>query len=177
MALVSGTHTPTGYSATLQRHVGGDRMLGLKSHNHHILLQDVLSAAICHNPGPSPGEAITRMGRLFQAICAKVVPNGDSQEMRDLQTAAAETLCLFEMWFPPRFFDVMSHLVIHLVEELAICGPVHTRWCYAIERYMGVLTAYVRDKGRPEASMASGYAVDEALGFCTEYFVLYDHSS
>lgn len=42
---------------------------------------------------------------------------------------------------------------------------------------MGVLARYVRDKARPEASMAQGYAVDEALGFCTEYFEMYPHHS
>jgi hypothetical protein len=177
MALVSATRTPTGYSTTLQRHVGGDRMMGLKSHDHHILLQDMLPATTHHSLGLGPREAIRRMGTLFQAICAKVIPNAGSQEMRDLKTSAAETLCLFEMWFPPGFFDVMSHLVIHVVEELAICGPLHARWYYAIERYMGVLATYVRDKARPEASMASGYAIDEALGFCTEYLAQYEHSS
>jgi hypothetical protein len=88
--------------------------------------------------------------------------------MADLKTFAAETLCLLELCFPPRFFDVMTHLVVHLVEELDICGPVHARWCYSVERYMGVLIRYVRDKARPEASMAQGY---------TEYFNMYLHTT
>lgn len=114
------------------------------------------------------------MGDLFHRICAKVInPN----EMEDLKTFAAETLCLVELNFPPGFFDIMSHLVIHLVHELAVCGPVHGRWCYGIERYLGVLTSYVRDRSKPEAGMASGYVADEALGFCKEYFQLYSHSS
>jgi hypothetical protein len=45
-----------------------------------------------------------------------------------------------------------------------------------MERYMGVLTSYVRDMSKPEACMASGYMVDESLGFCTEYFQLYQHT-
>ena len=70
----------------------------------------------------------------------------------------------------------MPHLVVHLVRELEICGPVHARWCYSVERYLGVLTKYVRDKSKPEAGMASGYMIDESLGFCTEYFSMYEHS-
>lgn len=69
----------------------------------------------------------------------------------------------------------MIHLVIHLVLELIQCGRVHSCWCYGIKRYLGVLTSYVRDTSKPEAGMASGYAIDEALGFCTEYFSLYSH--
>lgn len=41
---------------------------------------------------------------------------------------------------------------------------------------MGILTKYVRDKSKSEARMASGYMIDESLGFCTEYFSLYEHA-
>ena len=41
---------------------------------------------------------------------------------------------------------------------------------------MGVLTKFVRDESSPKASMASGYNIDESLGFCTEFFRLYPHS-
>ena len=41
---------------------------------------------------------------------------------------------------------------------------------------MEVLTKYVRYKSSPEASMASGYNIDDSLGFCTEFFQLYPHS-
>jgi hypothetical protein len=91
-------------------------------------------------------------------------------------TYAAETLCLLEVWLPPAFFDIMTHLPIHLVEELDICGPVHSRWCYSVESYLGILTKYVHDKSKPEAGMASCYSIDESLGFCTKYFVLYPHT-
>lgn len=96
--------------------------------------------------------------------------------MLDLKTFATETLCLLECCFPPRFFDVMTYLVVNLVEELNICGLVHSRWCYYVECYMGVLAHYVRDKARPEASMAEGYAANKVLGFCTEYFDMYPHT-
>lgn len=70
----------------------------------------------------------------------------------------------------------MTHLPLHLPNELLWFGPVHARWCYGIERYLGSLTNYIRDQSKPEACMASGYVVDEALGFCTEYFSLYRHT-
>lgn len=41
---------------------------------------------------------------------------------------------------------------------------------------MGILASYVRNMARPEASMASGYTDDEALGFATEYFADFPHS-
>jgi hypothetical protein len=64
----------------------------------------------------------------------------------------------------------MTHLLIHLVDELEICGPVGARWCYPMERHLNVLKRYVR------VCMASSYMYEEALGFCTNNFALYPHT-
>jgi Domain of unknown function (DUF4218) len=84
---------------------------------------------------------------------------------------ASFALCVLEIHFPPSFFDLMTHLMIHLVEELDLCGPVSTRWMYPIERNLKVLKGYVRNKARPEASMAEGYLLEESLGFLSEYMI------
>ena len=118
-------------------------------------------------------KQILKWGSLFQRICASVI---DPTKTRELETFAAEALCLLELNFPPRFFDTMTHLPIHLPTQLALCGPVSLHWCYGIERYLEVLTSYIRDMTKPEACIASGYMVDESLGFLTEYFSLYKHT-
>jgi hypothetical protein len=111
-------------------------------------------------------QAVMKVSRVFQRLCAREIKIADrEQDMTD----AAESLCLLEKTFPPTFMDVMSHLMIHLVEELYICGPVHCRWMYPIERYLKSLKDYVRTYARPEASMAEGYSMSETLGYCTEY--------
>ena len=76
---------------------------------------------------------------------------------------------MLEKVFPPSFFDVMSDLPVHLVQQLEICGPMHSRWMYPMEQYLKRLKGYVRQRAQPEGSMARGYIIDEALGFCTEY--------
>jgi hypothetical protein len=38
----------------------------------------------------------------------------------------ATTFCMLEMVMLPLFFDAMTHLVIHLIEEFDLCGPIHT---------------------------------------------------
>ena len=78
-------------------------------------------------------------------------------------------MCMLEKVFPLSFFDVMSHLQIHLVHQLIVCGPVHTRWMYPVERYLKTLKGYVRQRAQPEGSMARGYSMEEAIGFCTKY--------
>ena len=103
---------------------------------------------------------------IFQQICSKV---WNPNEFEGLRLDVARSMALLEIHFPPSFFDIMTHLVYHLVEELDLCGPVSTRWMYPVERYMKTLKQYVRNMARPEASMAEGYVKDECLGFITEY--------
>jgi hypothetical protein len=48
----------------------------------------------------------------------------------------AVSLASIEMHFPPSFFDIMIHLLYHLVDELDLCGPVATIWMYLMEWYI-----------------------------------------
>ena len=89
--------------------------------------------------------------------------------MPSLKEDVAVTMSMLEMHMPPSFFDVMSHLVLHLVEELELCGPVHTRWMYSVERMNKVLKGFVNNMARPEACMAKSYVLDEAIGLVAEF--------
>jgi len=85
----------------------------------------------------------------------------------------AETICTLEKELPPSVFVIMMHLPIHLVEELFICGPVHTRWMYPFEQYMKGLKGFVKNKAKPEGSMTNGYLREESIGFLNEYLSNY----
>jgi hypothetical protein len=50
---------------------------------------------------------------------------------------------MMEKEFHVGFFNIMTHLLIHLVQELFICEPIHCRWMYLMERYMKTLKDYV----------------------------------
>jgi len=65
-----------------------------------------------------------------------------------LQNDVAISLALMEMHFPPSFFDIMTHLPYHLMDELDICGPVASRWMYPIERYMKNLKVVCAKHGK-----------------------------
>ncbi len=71
----------------------------------------------------------------------------------------------------PSFFDVMTHLLVHLVEKLELCGLVHTWWMYHVEWYLKTLKGYVGNITKPKSNMAKRYALKEALGFCLKYLV------
>ncbi|KAM1496506.1 hypothetical protein ACFXTO_031099 [Malus domestica] len=63
----------------------------------------------------------------------------------------------------------MVHLPVHLADEATLAGSVQYRWMYPIERYLQTLKRYVRNKCRPEGSIAEAYLVDECLSFCSMY--------
>ena len=73
------------------------------------------------------------------------------------------------MYFPPAFFDIMVHLIVHLVREIKCCGPVYLHWTYPVERYMKILKGYTKNLHRPEASIVERYIAEEAIEFCSEY--------
>ncbi|RVW77130.1 hypothetical protein CK203_054291 [Vitis vinifera] len=63
----------------------------------------------------------------------------------------------------------MVHLPIHLASEAKVAELVQYRWMYPIEWYLHTLKSYVRNKSRPEGSIAKGYIVEECTTFCSRY--------
>ncbi|CAL8099280.1 unnamed protein product [Prunus armeniaca] len=163
-----GMKVPEGYSSNIKNLVSlqDSRLLGLKSHDCHTLIQQLLLVAIRSVLEKPARYAITRLCLFFNAICAKTV---DVSKLDKLEEDVVVTLCLLEKYFPPSFFDIMVHLVVHLVREVRLCGPVYFRWMYPFERYMKVLKGYVQNRTRPEGCIAEQYIAEEAVEFCTEH--------
>jgi hypothetical protein len=63
----------------------------------------------------------------------------------------------------------MTHLLVHLVEEIAILGPVFLHNMFPFERFMGVLKKYVHNRARPEGSISKGYGTEEVIEFCVDF--------
>jgi hypothetical protein len=172
MNRLASLKVPTDYCGSLGKHIM-DKKLGLmKSHDWHVLMQQLMPLALRGLMDAHVRLSLMRLSRVYRNICAKV---WDPIDLPTLREDVAITLSMLEWEFLGAFFDVMSHLTLHIVEELDICGPVHTRWMYRIERAMKVFKGYVRNRSRPEASMAEGYMVDETIGFVTEYLQDFRH--
>ncbi|GKF55663.1 hypothetical protein Tco_0166003, partial [Tanacetum coccineum] len=91
-------------------------------------------------------------------------------DMLKPQIKVVDILCELELIYPPTLFDIMVHLVIHLPIEAFEGGPIRPRWLYPFERYTKKLKGYVRNKAKPEGSIAEGYVYEEALTFSSHYF-------
>ncbi|XP_010490106.1 PREDICTED: uncharacterized protein LOC104767831 [Camelina sativa] len=110
-----------------------------------------------------PRIAISRLCSFFNHLCQRVV---DMEKITALENKIMETLCMFERFFPPSFFDIMVHLCVHLGRETRLGGPVHFRWMHPFERYTKVLKDFVRNPARPEGCIAESYLAEECMEFC-----------
>ena len=62
---------------------------------------------------------------------------------------AIEATCAIEDAFPRSILVSQVHLLLHL-EEIAICGVVHSRWMFFLERFLKTLKDFVRLQSQPK---------------------------
>ncbi|GKA67005.1 uncharacterized protein Tco_0766813 [Tanacetum coccineum] len=163
-----GIKVPSGYSANIKKLVSMKdlKLSGMKSHDCHVLMTQMIPIAIRGILPNHIRHTITKLCLFFNMIHSKVI---DPEVLDKWQHDVILTLCQLEMYFPPSFFDVMVHLVSHIVREIKMCGPPSLRNMYPFERYMGYLKGYVRNRSRPEGSIVKGYAAEEVIEFGTNY--------
>ncbi|XP_020106666.1 uncharacterized protein LOC109722900 [Ananas comosus] len=168
LTVLKNLKVPDGYASNISRRVNlKERTLSnLKSHDGHILMQDILPIALRAAMPRQVVAVISGLSSFFKSLCSKALK---VEELDQLQSRIALTLCHMEKIFPPSFFTIMIHLNIHLVAEAKLGGPVHYRWMYPIERYLVRLKSYVRNRAQPEGSIAEGYIAEECLTFCSRY--------
>ncbi|KAL4347510.1 hypothetical protein GQ457_17G000020 [Hibiscus cannabinus] len=148
--------TPDEYSSNVSRcvHLKQRKLLGLKSYDCHLLMQEFLPIAIRGTLPEKVCIVLIALCNFFKDLCSKVL---EESEVERLELKAALILCDLEKIFPPSFFTIMMHLLIHLANEAKIGGPVSYRWMYPVER------------AHPEGSIAEGYLSHECLTFCSRY--------
>lgn len=109
-----------------------DRSIGgLKSHDNHILLQQLIPLCIRSSLPKNVVQALIDLGNFFKQLCSM---NNCAADLEEARASIVLTLCELEKIFPPSFFDIMEHLPIHLADEALIAGAVIFQWMYPIER-------------------------------------------
>ncbi|XP_015639131.2 uncharacterized protein [Oryza sativa Japonica Group] len=159
---------PSGYSTNIKRIISTKekKFTNLKSHDCHVLMTQLLPVVIRGILPDNVRATITKICAFMNAISQKVI---DPDRLEALQNEVVQCLVSFELIFPPSFFNIMTHLLCHLVKEIRILGPMYLHNMFPFERYMGVLKKYVRNRARPEASIAKGYGTEEVIEFCVEF--------
>lgn len=165
---LSEIRVPEGYCSNFATLVNRKerKLIGLKSHDYHMLMQQFLPIAI-RSIMPKPVRyAIIRFCFFYRSISAKEI---NVEEIDKLQADLCVTLCLLEKYFLPSFFDIMIHLTVHLAREVKLCGPVCFRWMYPFERCMKVIKKHVRNKNKPCGCIAEENIAEETIEIYSEY--------
>src|SRR3954471_17278441 len=159
---------PTGFSSNIKGIINmpEKKFQNLKSHDCHVIMTQLLPIAFRGLLPENVRVAIVKLCAFLNAISQKVI---NPEDLPRLQNDVVQCLVSFELVFPPSFFNIMTHLLVHLVEEIFILGPVFLHNMFPFERFMGVLNKYVRNRARPEGSIAKGYGNEEVIEFCVDF--------
>jgi hypothetical protein len=95
---------PSGYSSNIKGIISmkDKKFTNLKAHDCHMLMTRLLPVAL---RGVLPEKlrlALVKLCAFLKAISQKAI----------------------DLAFPPSSFDIMTHLLVHLVKEITILGPV-----------------------------------------------------
>jgi len=134
LKVISDVRVPDGYASNVSRCVKLKECSigGMKSHDSHILMQQLMPIAL---RGSVPKKVVVPLIELcdfFGEICSKTL---HIEDLDRLESRIPIILCYLEQIFPPGFFTISVHLIMHLVRECNLGGPVHYRWMYPIKRY------------------------------------------
>jgi len=129
--VLASVKVPDGYAGNIRKHFLGGNLYGLKSHDHHILMQQLLPLALRKMKNKDVSKILIDLCSFFKDLCSK---EATLQDFENLQDRIVVTLVHMERIFPPSFFDIMMHLVMHLVKEAMIGGTVFYSWKYPVER-------------------------------------------
>jgi hypothetical protein len=65
-------------------------------------------------------ETLFGLYNFFYVISRKLI---SVKQLERLQEDIMLILCKLEIYFPPTFFDIMVHLLVHVVDEIIQLGP------------------------------------------------------
>ncbi|CAM8908185.1 unnamed protein product [Rhodiola kirilowii] len=152
---------PYGYAASLTNKINlqDKNFQGLKTHDCHVILQRVLPVLIRPYLPRGVVSTLTALSHWFQKICCRELTRADVIKMK---ADIVLILCQLERIFPPAFFTIMVHLMIHLPDHIILKGPVHFNWMYPIERQLSDYKRYVRNTRFPEGCIAEQYIAKSA---------------
>ncbi|WVZ49393.1 hypothetical protein U9M48_000759, partial [Paspalum notatum var. saurae] len=166
--VLKGVKFPEGYASDIRNnvHVNEKKIFGLKSHESHIILQHLLPLAVRKILPDVVSAGVIRISNFFKKLASPVIQISD---MESLEADIAETLSFLETVFPPSFFDIMVHLMVHLPAQARIAGPVHFRSMWPVERFLMRLKGSVHTKSHCEGSIMEWSMFTECLTFCAQY--------
>ena len=153
--LRGGVKVPIGFSSNINSLVSMKdlTMANYNSHDCHVMLTVFLPIVI-RAIGPEYVKmVITRKSYFFNRITQKVI---DEVELPGLKAFIVETLYQLEMCFPPSFFNIMPHLMMHMVDQIQELDRIYLHQMWTYEWFMLTLNRYILNCAHPRGLYDQG---------------------
>ena len=93
----------------------------VKSHDCHVLMTQLLLVALKGILPANVRAIIIKLCAFLNAISHQAI---NPSSLIRLQVDVVQSIVSLEMIFLPLFFNIMTHLLVHLVKDIGILGPV-----------------------------------------------------
>jgi hypothetical protein len=113
---------PSGYSSNIKRlpNMKEKKFAHIKSHDCHVLMTQLLTVALRGILLANVRVIIIKLYAFLNAISQMAI---DSTSLIGLPEDVVQCIVNLEMIFSPSFFNIMTHLLVHLVKQIGIFGP------------------------------------------------------
>ncbi|KAL9676132.1 hypothetical protein QQ045_004345 [Rhodiola kirilowii] len=138
LEMIKDVKYPYGYAWSLRSKINlhDKQVNGLKTHDCHVMLQRVLPVVIRPYLPYCVESPLISLSHWFQKLCCRELMRGDVMQMKE---DIVKILCSLERIFPPAFFTIMVHLLVHLPEQILLKGPMATMQGTGHPRYNPML--------------------------------------
>ncbi|XP_026447209.1 uncharacterized protein LOC113347755 [Papaver somniferum] len=165
--ILKNLRVPSSFSSNFRNNVNINppELRNFKSHDYHVTIQYLLPLLV-HVATSMPKDlrvSLLRISTFFRILCAKVI---NREHLIRAKDSLVEAIYVLEKHFPPSFFVISIHLIVHLADEALICGLVRFRWMYPFERMMKGFKRLVRNRRYIEGCIARGYITRESSLYC-----------
>jgi hypothetical protein len=92
-------------------------LIGLKSHDYHIIMERLISVMFWSYFDDVVWMVLAELCYFYRHLCAKEIT---VEMMQKLEKEIPVILCKMDKKFPPRVFNPMQHLLIHLPYEAKV---------------------------------------------------------
>ncbi|XP_062100718.1 uncharacterized protein LOC133806640 [Humulus lupulus] len=97
---------PDGFCSNLKKKVTDNNIVGLKSHDCHVIMQRLLPVCIGKFLSKEISTTIIELCNFFRILCSRTL---NVKDMEKAQGDLIQILCKMERIYPPAFFDIMIH--------------------------------------------------------------------
>jgi hypothetical protein len=160
---------PDGFVASFRWVVNlkAGKLTRVKSHYYHVIVEWLLLNMLWGYVHHDVRKTLDELSYFYRQLFTKEI---EKEIMEKVEKEILVLLCKLEKILPPGWFNLMQPLLIQLLYEAKVGGPVQYRWMYPFLRALNRLRHMVGNKARVEGCITEEFKYKEIAYFTSVYF-------